>query len=218
MPQPSQLVKNEYSLYDSSMPKVSAEHLAARRAQILLAARECFAEQGFHRTSMADVLARSELSAGAVYRYFRSKEEIVAAIATEAGDGVRRLIDAMLAEPQPRHPLDAFEELLSYAAGERPGGAPRIAVQVWAEALRDPALHARVATTFTTMRDGFAQVTRRAREAGIVSAEVDPEAMGRLLLTLVPGFVLRRLLVEQDLTARAFVADIRPLVVAGGLR
>ena len=63
------------------MPRVSEAHLAARRQQILDAARVCFTRNGFHATSMQDVIAEAGLSVGAVYRYFRSKEELVAAIA-----------------------------------------------------------------------------------------------------------------------------------------
>jgi AcrR family transcriptional regulator len=50
------------------MPKVSRAHLDARRRQILDAAAACFAQQGFHRTTMQDVVRRARLSPGAIYR------------------------------------------------------------------------------------------------------------------------------------------------------
>ena len=59
------------------MPKVTAEHRAARRQQILEAAWITFARNGFHATSMADIIAESGLSAGAVYGYFRNKEDLI---------------------------------------------------------------------------------------------------------------------------------------------
>ena len=37
------------------MPKVTEEHVAARRRQILSAALSCFAREGFHRTTMQDI-------------------------------------------------------------------------------------------------------------------------------------------------------------------
>jgi hypothetical protein len=43
----------------------------------------CFAREGFHRTTMQDIVAQTGLSAGAIYRYFPAKEDIVAAIAAE---------------------------------------------------------------------------------------------------------------------------------------
>ncbi|MGW9069182.1 helix-turn-helix domain-containing protein, partial [Streptomyces yangpuensis] len=52
------------------MARVSQAHLDARRRQILDGATRCFTRNGFHATSMQDVLKEVDLSAGAVYRYF----------------------------------------------------------------------------------------------------------------------------------------------------
>ena len=49
------------------MPKVSQEHRDARRAQILRAAAACFERKGYQRTTMADIIRESGLSAGAIY-------------------------------------------------------------------------------------------------------------------------------------------------------
>ena len=69
------------ALHVSGMPKISDERRAERRAQILDAARRCFHGQGLHATSMADIIKASGLSAGAVYGYFASKEDLVATLA-----------------------------------------------------------------------------------------------------------------------------------------
>ena len=74
-------IKNESSFYTARVPKISEERKLERSLQILDAARRCFAEKGFHRASMADVIRESGLSAGAVYSYYSSKEELVAAVA-----------------------------------------------------------------------------------------------------------------------------------------
>jgi len=66
------------------MPRVSEDHLTARREQILAAARRCFLRKGVHNTSMQDLIGEAGMSVGAVYRYFRSKDEIINAIKTLA--------------------------------------------------------------------------------------------------------------------------------------
>lgn len=71
------------------MARVSQAHLDARRRQILDGASICFARNGFHATSMQDVLKEADLSAGAVYRYFSGKEELIAAIVGEVLSLVR---------------------------------------------------------------------------------------------------------------------------------
>ncbi len=63
------------------MPKISDERKLERSQQILDAARRCFIDKGFHRASMSDVIRESGLSAGAVYSYYSSKEELIAAVA-----------------------------------------------------------------------------------------------------------------------------------------
>src|SRR5918992_5210095 len=91
---PCLLVKSERSLYFWVMPKVSEEHLAARRRQILDAALVCFSRSGFHRTSMQQIFEESGLSPGAVYRYFKSKDQIVEAIAMETLGGFAAALEA----------------------------------------------------------------------------------------------------------------------------
>ena len=58
------------------MPKISPALGQQRRDQILAAALACFARQGYHATSMDDVVRESGLSVGAIYTYFSSKEDL----------------------------------------------------------------------------------------------------------------------------------------------
>ena len=77
------------------MPKVSEAHIAARRQQILEAARVCVARQGFHQTNIQDICKEAELSPCAVYRYFPSKDHIIAATCTDCQQGILDLIDSL---------------------------------------------------------------------------------------------------------------------------
>ena len=62
------------------MPKVTEAHLEAQRQQVLDPAFACFARQGFHQTTMDDICRETGLSAGALQRYFQSKEKIIEAV------------------------------------------------------------------------------------------------------------------------------------------
>src|SRR5215472_2739698 len=98
------------------MPRVSDEYLEQRRQQILDAARRCFARQGFYETSMQDVFREAGLSAGAVYRYFKSKDELVQAISATVLDRMAAAIDGALAE----EPVPGLDD--SRPAGGRSAG------------------------------------------------------------------------------------------------
>ncbi|MEU1561727.1 helix-turn-helix domain-containing protein, partial [Streptomyces mirabilis] len=75
------------------MPKVTQQYMDARREQILDAARRCFLRDGFHSASMQDLFTEAGLSAGAVYRHFTSKDEMILAIAEE---NMREVLDITL--------------------------------------------------------------------------------------------------------------------------
>ncbi|CAM5353500.1 TetR/AcrR family transcriptional regulator [Leifsonia shinshuensis] len=68
------------------MPKVTEEYRTARRHEIAQAALRCFARNGFAATSMADIIAESGLSAGAIYGHFTSKDELMELTASEILD------------------------------------------------------------------------------------------------------------------------------------
>ena len=77
-----------------------ARRQAAKRAEILAAATEVFFEEGYGRASMDQVLARTGGSKRTLYKHFRSKEELFAAIVTNVSD---RVLAAL------RPPLDASD-------------------------------------------------------------------------------------------------------------
>jgi AcrR family transcriptional regulator len=177
------------------MPRVSDDHLERRRQQILDAARRCFVRKGFHLASMQDVFAESGLSAGAVYRYFKSKNEIIHAIATEKQGGAVRLLEEIIKED----PLPSFEEIIErfftlVQAVLDEDGSLRVAPQVWAEALHDPVYQAIVAELFTGVRACWTELACRMRDAGRLPEDSDPEAMGATIMCTMPGFVLQRML------------------------
>ncbi|MBL8556609.1 MAG: TetR/AcrR family transcriptional regulator [Phenylobacterium sp.] len=57
------------------------------RQSILDAAREVFGELGYEAATVRDIIRRTGLAAGTFYNYYRSKEEVFAAL---ADDGARR--------------------------------------------------------------------------------------------------------------------------------
>jgi AcrR family transcriptional regulator len=65
-------------------PDVSEE----RRAQIVKAALACYTRQGYVNTTMDDIVAESGLSKGAIYWYFKSKDDVFQAAFTSMFEAV----------------------------------------------------------------------------------------------------------------------------------
>lgn len=184
------------------MPKVSDEYRDARREQILAAARQVFRRNGFHATSMQDLFAEAGLSSGAVYRYFRSKDEMVLAIAE---DGIRDVIALMASVARDRDGRSIGEALaasieLVRAKDEREGLAG-LGIQVWGEALRNPALRESFAAMLRGIRTEIAEMARQDQAAGRLPAGVPPEDLAGVLLAILPGVILQLAMFGPDESA-----------------
>ena len=188
------------------MPKVTDEHRTARRSQIVMAARQCVVRQGFHKTTMADVISASGLSAGAVYSYFKSKDELVAAIADEALGSVDQVFRAILSSTEPVTPVAALRAALEYiieVADHPDGDVTRVGVQAWAEALHNDAIMTTASGKYAMLRGRFVDVADRAKADGTISADADSEEVAQVLFGLIPGFILQRLILG-DVTPASY--------------
>ncbi|WP_335871237.1 TetR/AcrR family transcriptional regulator [Bacillus sp. 2205SS5-2] len=64
-------------------PKVNQEHKNQRRSKILKAAEAVFIENGYEKTTMKDVMDKSDVSRGGLYQYFANKEDLFEALISE---------------------------------------------------------------------------------------------------------------------------------------
>ena len=201
------------------MPRVSEQYRAGRRAEILAGAARLFAANGFHATSMADIISECGLSAGAVYRYFSSKEELIGAVAETALSTADEVFQTMLADGATPSPQDALATIITTITEQivrDPATGvdlTRVGVQVWAEARRNPVLAARANEAYLRLRGHFAEVARRWQAAGNLPAEAVPDRVGAAMLSLVQGFVLQSLLIA-DTEPDDYISGVRWLLPA----
>jgi AcrR family transcriptional regulator len=174
---------------------VSEIHLSQRRQQILDAALRCFAANGFHSTSMRDVIHQSGLSAGAVYNYFPGKEELIAAAVSPMLDALVTIADETL---QPtRSPARGIAELLQRVAPialRADVDLSRIAVMAWGEALRDDTVRQLLVRAYPAVRTKLIEAVSAWRQAGRLPADTDDEALGQVLFATLTGFVMQHAL------------------------
>ncbi len=174
------------------MPKVTQQYRDSRREHILRAARRCFLRDGFHATSMQDLFAEAGLSSGAVYRYFASKDDLIAAIAEENMQDVVAMIHT-LATQQPGRSVGAMmADVLEIVRGRHNrDGLGGLALLMWAEALRNPSLAARFTGLLTRMRTDLAEVVREHQRTGDLPPEAAPDGVATVLMSIVPGYLLQ---------------------------
>ena len=174
------------------MPKVSDEHMEGRRRQIIDAAIACFARDGFHRATMQDICAEAGLSPGAIYRHFPGKDAIIEAIADERhareAEFMRAALEVGGVDGLRVFGRASFRSLAAPAEKRR----RRLGVQVWAEAVLNPDIRKLVMRGTKPPRDVVARLVREAQESGELADDLDPDAVGRVMLALFQGFILQQ--------------------------
>jgi AcrR family transcriptional regulator len=172
------------------MTRVKQEHLDARRKQILDAARRCFVRNGFHATSMQDIFAESGMSAGGIYRYFKSKDDLVEAIADGSLSFIAETCEELLAIPELPPLDDAVCQLLDRMLQlNREQFVMPIALQVWGEALRTPRLAGLVAAMVDRIQRLLVRLVERYQAVGLIDPQARPDYVARTLSLVLAGFV-----------------------------
>ena len=164
-------------------------HVQAQRERIMGAAERCFFQYGFHAATMDSIARSAGMSPGLIYRYFRSKQELVRAIIdrqlTEARDDIRRLSSSadLVAGI-----VDAFEKWKSENARAMNSA---LFLEMTAETARDRDIAAAVRGADEFIREELhAFLTRNQRGNG---ARAQRAARARLIVlqSLIEGLVIR---------------------------
>jgi AcrR family transcriptional regulator len=182
------------------MPRLSDTTRAQRRQHILTSAFGCFSRDGFHATSMDDIIAATGMSSSAVYRYFRSKEDIIRACAEHGIAQVREIFVTLLDRnpcPDPAETLTLIVAELHKRTDHPDHDMTRLALQTWAEALRDPVLHHRARQLYVDTLEHITELARRWRDNAYLPADADTEAVAAALFSIMHGLIVMHHLVDD---------------------
>jgi len=197
------------------MPRITDERREARREQVLEAARACLQEHGLEAVSMEMIIARSGLSTGAVYGYFKGKDDIINAVVTEGTAAMGRQLAPVLKNPDPPPLPELMEQLLHAIAGfgqHKRGGIDRLLVSLhgWSHSQSDPGLTAPTRAAYRRQRELLADTVRRWQAAGTLGPGADPDGVAQLLQSITLGFVAQRAL-AGDADVQAHVDALQAL-------
>jgi AcrR family transcriptional regulator len=173
------------------VPKISPAQEQQRRAQILAAAMACFARQGYHATSMDDVVRESGLSVGAIYSYFPSKEDLLLTLSDDRAQQTLAYMGELFARPgsmaaKSREAVDYFFDRLS----DELVPLMRVNVEFFSQALKSEALKDRQNRRYDSIRQFFTSLLSDAQQRGEVRHDVDIHAAAELMMALGEGIVL----------------------------
>jgi TetR/AcrR family transcriptional regulator, repressor for uid operon len=162
---------------------------ADRRQRILDAAERCIVRSGFHRTTMQDVAAEAGMSPGNLYRYFRSKDAMVAGLAER--DRAQMGQDFQAFEGSVDF-LATFHRIARKHFEEEPREKSILCLEIWADATRNPTMAALNADFERDVMGNLTALFGAAQERGDIPAHVDVAAAARVILMLANGLFVRR--------------------------
>jgi AcrR family transcriptional regulator len=149
---------------------------------------------------MQDICAEVGLSPGSVYRYFRSKEDLIAAL-VEA-DRARHIARIEAVREQP----DVFAALKNLANQTLDSlNDPEMSLlhaEIGAELHRNSQVKELVRNTNRAILDSLAETLRMAQERGAIDPELDPRPTAELLVAVVDGLAMRKSLFPEGDAAR----------------
>ena len=162
-----------------------------RRAEILEAARRCVSRSGFHQASMQEICAEAGMSPGNLYRYFPSKEALIAGIAERD----RAEVAQQFAAADLSHGVFAvLEGLAHHHFTQRPHEQVVLCTEIMAEARRNPEI-ARICAAFDDdVRCWLLGLLRAAVARGDVPADIDLAGVVNMLMIIADGVWWRRAL------------------------
>jgi AcrR family transcriptional regulator len=170
---------------------VATETPASTRERLLDAALEVFLDQGYEGARLADVARKAGLTTGAVYSNFRNKAELLSAA---LGGRTSAEIDALLGGIPAESLPDALR-LLGRGVADPPNARQRtLLLDAIVAARRDPDLAGPLRDRVQRRGDQLADLVTGAQRAGIVDADLDPEAVSRLCAVIALGSVVVRAL------------------------
>jgi AcrR family transcriptional regulator len=167
----------------------NAQLRSDRRSEILDAARRCFARTGFHQTSMQQICAEAGMSPGSVYRYFPSKEAIIAGIAERD----RAEVAAQLADAQFTSDFfTTFAALARHHFVERTADEVGLCAEIMSESRRNPTISKIMNDFDADVKERLVTMLRSAQARGDIARDADIGAAVEMLMIIADGVWWRR--------------------------
>jgi len=171
------------------MRQANVKRQTDRRAEILDAAQRCFARSGFHQASMQEICAEAGMSPGNLYRYFPSKEALIAGISER--NRAQAAMDFAAVDSAPDF-FSGFAALGRQYLVERSDEEVALCMEIMAESRRNADVGRIYQSIDSDVRDGLVAVLRRAVGRGELPADLDLEKIVVVLLALGDGIEWRR--------------------------
>lgn len=171
------------------MARVTEAHVEARKNQILDAAWNCFAQRGYHQTTMQDIATEAGISAGAIYRYYPSKESVLASIFERNTERYAEILADVQGEVE--EPLDVLGSVAQamLATFDDPlfETNTMMDIEIRPEVIRNKVLRDRNRKQLEFWRSTLTELIGQARDRGELRRDIDIDTFVILAMSAYEG-------------------------------
>lgn len=157
--------------------------------KLITAAAVCFAEKGFSATSVREISTRAGISQGAMYTYFKSKNELIEAIVLEEQNS------ALSAHDMP-YTCSHFDKICTQVASCISDVGYPVTHLLWVEIMAESSRNQELKKTFISsdkiMRQGIAAIIEKGIAAGEFRRNINTEEITIILFALIDGLIARK--------------------------
>ena len=183
------------------------------RDNILLAARQCFAQRGFFETSMTDIEKAANTSRGVLYHHFESKDQMILAIIAENLGNFANKIEADLEKIRTTGDGDLKQLLtdaLKLVEEITMGPGRAMSVHVWSLSLLRPDVKVYMLSFFERIRAALKLHLVILQKNKKIDPKVNLEDLSTALFSIqIPAFIVQRLFIEKhSLSPEAFANSL----------
>jgi len=171
------------------MPKLAPKTQHARREHILDAAEHCFIGKGFHHATMDDICREAQVSPGALYTYFVSKEALIIGLCGREKD---RFGEELAKITEATDFLAALHCMAEQYCCNEPIEKVRLHVEIGAEAGRNALIGNTVRGIDKAVNEGLIELLERERDQGRIKPKLPIEIIVGAMGALGDGLFQRR--------------------------
>lgn len=175
-------------------PVVSEEYVRKKKKAILENALICFAEKGFHVATIDDIVAKSGISKGSIYTYFKSKEEMYLSIMNdmtmEFVEKIKEKFDDLSSSIEK---INLLFSIYSRQPEINPSwkNMASVHLEFWLNASRDENIRGILVDRFHNVYIRLiADVIEEGKERGEFSKEADASLLATMFWGMIDGFAL----------------------------
>ncbi len=172
------------------MPKVVPEYKEAAKSKIVEAARLVFAQKGYHDATMDDVAKEIGVSKGALYSYFKSKEDLLKEISLQGHQTLRTI----LSETGTCNNLEEALEKVYTMITEKYKGNLHTQFEIVALASHDAKIRKIVFEDYQKDIGAVEGFIEEKKKQGVMRTDVDARVLAELFTALYMGTLAKLLI------------------------